>query len=389
MKKLLTFAMLFVLAFFSAMGQSKKSTPIKPSGKYAVIQLPAHNEIKNIAEGSNFIYLNTGKNVYSVDKVSGEVKVILSSNDNTPSLYGRDIKAIAAHGTTLYYWVGGKGLFIQGTEDKPTFSADEDRITPKYMSIDPSGDFMLIYGRGSNAICLSLRTKKPSPYIGGSASCAEMSGNHIYTLPTSGKVNQITMGKDTLDLTSKSKPYVTIYQPGTKPERFTEPVFARVSWIEKGTTQYDDVNFITSDTKGNIYVGMEEKIYTLPGWIEVFSTEDKDMQVVNFVIRDNKAFAHVSGDFKTPFWEFSPFSKDSRLIQKNKELQTDILEPKLWPGDSDRYFKNNQNGEMYIDNDGNLWKVGEYSTIFIYNSDGIKGLRNLKGNYVKVEDSQK
>lgn len=388
MKKLLTFAILAILTSSAAFGQSKKSKPITPSGKYAVLHLPYGNDYKNIAEGSNFIYLNTGKYIYSVDKVSGDVKVVVSNEDNSISLYGHDIKAIAARGTTLYYWIGGKGLFIQGIEDKPTFSADEDRVNPKYMSIDASGDFMLLYGRGSNALCLSLRSKKPSPYIGGSATFAEKSGNHIYTLPTSGKVNQITMGKDTLDLTSESKPYVTVYQPGTKPERYTEPVYAKTTWIEKGTSKYDDVNFITSDTKGNIYVGMEDKIYTMPSWTEVFSTGNKHLTIVSFVIRDNKAFAHVNGDYKTPIWEFKQFAGDDRNITTYQYLQTDILEPKLWPGAEDRYFKSNI-GEMYIDVDGNLWLIGENNKIFIYNSDGIKGFRSLKGNYIKVEDPKK
>lgn len=389
MKKLLSFVILFVLPFSITMGQAKKNTPIKPSGKYAVLQIPNDGEIRNMAESSNFIYFNTGNYVYAVDKVSGDVNVVLSNHDNSPSLYGNDIKAIAAHGTTLYYWIGGKGLFIQGIEDKPTFSADADKINPTYMSIDASGDFMLIYGRGSNAVCLSLRTKKPSPYIGGSATYAEISGNHIYTLPTSGNVNQITMGKDTLDLTIESKPYVTIYQPGTKPERYTEPVFAKVSWIEKGTTTYDDVNFITSDTKGNVYVGMKDKIYTLPGWGETFSTGDKDRDIYSFVIRDNKAFAYVNGDYLTNFWEFSPFAGDERNIKKIQHMKTDILEPKLWPGASDSYFENTRRGDMYIDVDGNLWQLGDYNKIFIYNSDGIKGLRNLKGKYVNIEDPGK
>ena len=77
MKKLLTFAILAILTSSAAFGQSKKSKPITPSGKYAVLHLPYGNDYRNIAEGSNFIYLNTGKYIYSVDKVSGDVKVVV------------------------------------------------------------------------------------------------------------------------------------------------------------------------------------------------------------------------------------------------------------------------------------------------------------------------
>ena len=83
--------------------------------------------------------------------------------------------------------------------------------------------------------------------------------------------------------------------------------------------------------------------------------------------------------------EFGASLNDNASIKRSKALQTDVLEPKLWDGAADRYFSNNYDGELYIDFNGNLWYVGEYSRVFIYNADGIKGYRSLKGNLVKVE----
>ena len=40
---------------------------------------------------------------------------------------------------------------------------------------------------------------------------------------------------------------------------------------------------------------------------------------------------------------------------------------------------------MHVDMDGNLWCVGEYGKVFVYNAVGIKGYRNLKGKFVKME----
>ena len=71
-------------------------------------------------------------------------------------------------------------------------------------------------------------------------------------------------------------------------------------------------------------------------------------------------------------------------MKKSQALQTDVLEPKSWPGASDRYFNNSYDGEMYIDAKGNLW-YADHSKVFVYNADGIQGLRTLKGKYVKVE----
>lgn len=383
MKRILMFAVVMLFASSMVSGQSKKSKPVKPSGKYAVLQLPAYNNILNIAESSNFLYLNTGENVFSVDKVTGEVKVVLSVKDDTPSLYGKDIKAIAADMTNLYYWVGGSGLYVKGIDDKPLFPSDD--IYPKKMEIQPGSDYLLIYGRGSHTVCLDMKSRKPTPYWGGSANSAAVSGGQLYLIATDGNVHRTACVNDTIELTAEFKSKVTIYRTGSRPERYTDPVFAKVSFIESGTDQYDEFYFLTSDYGGNLYAGIENRIVNVPGWSEVANSGDEDVVFINFVKRGNKAFAICGGDYKSRFMEFGASLKDNASIKRSESLQTDVLEPKLWDGASDSFFSNNYDGEMYIDLNGNLWYVGEYSRVFIYNADGIKGYRDLKGNLLKVE----
>ena len=382
MKRFLMLTMLAFLAVSVVCGQSKSSKPAKPSGKYAVLQLPAYNNVKNIAEGNSCLYLNTGENVFSVDKVTGEVKVVLTVKDDGTSLYGKDIKAIAADMTSLYYWVGGSGLYVMGN-DKPIFASDE--IYPKNMEMQPGGESLLIYGRGSHTVCLNLKSRKPTPYWGSSTNSAAVSGGRVYIIATDGNVHRATCINDTIEQTGEFKGVVTIYRTGKRPERFTDPISATVSFIENGTDQYDDFYFLTSESGGNLYAGVENRIYSVPGWTEVANSGDKDAVFIRFAKRDNKAFAIAGGDYRNRFMEFGASLNDNASIKRSKALQTDVLEPKLWDGAADRYFSNNYDGELYIDFNGNLWYVGEYSRVFIYNADGIKGYRSLKGNLVKVE----
>lgn len=103
-----------------------------------------------------------------------------------------------------------------------------------------------------------------------------------------------------------------------------------------------------------------------------------------FTCRGTKAFIN-SGYYEYPLLEIDGFRTGKETITKHKKLQTDILEPKLWEGASDRYFSNSHFWTMHVDMDGNLWCVGEYGKVFVYNATGIKGYRNLKGKFVKTE----
>ena len=133
MKRFLMLTMLAFLAVSVVCGQSKSSKPAKPSGKYAVLQLPAYNNVKNIAEGNSCLYLNTGENVFSVDKVTGEVKVVLTVKDDGTSLYGKDIKAIAADMTSLYYWVGGSQYLLRTRYIQKTWKCSREANLCLYM----------------------------------------------------------------------------------------------------------------------------------------------------------------------------------------------------------------------------------------------------------------
>ncbi|MBR4296832.1 MAG: hypothetical protein IKT82_01405 [Bacteroidaceae bacterium] len=382
MKRTFIFAMLMAVGATLAGAQTKKPAPKQPSGKHAVVQLPGGSEVKGMAEGATKMYLNTGDNVYSVDKASGDVKLELTNNTEG-LLLGRGVKAIAAHQSQLYYWVAGKGLFLKGSdEDKPIFH-DED-VNPSYMEMVGSGDHLLIFGRGGHSICLDLRSFEATPKWPASASNMAMAGGKAYIIGTDGHISSATLINDTIESTSEFKNVVTIYRTGERPERFQDRVCAKEVFIENGTGSYDSFCFLASAPNGEVYTAVKNRLLTVPGFSEVFTMEDKIDNPQTFTCRGTKAFINT-GYYEYPLLEIDGFRTGKETLTKHKTLQTDILEPKLWEGASDRYFSNSRFWTMHVDMDGNLWCTGEYGKVFVYNAAGIKGYRNLKGKLVKIE----
>ena len=376
-----TFLLAMLLACYASLtcGQINSKTP---SGKHAVLQLP-DSEVKQISEGDTKIYLNTGDNVYSVDKVTGDVKVELS-NSTEGLLLGKGVKAIAANMSQLYYWVAGKGLFMKGSEeDKPIFF-DED-ANPNYMEMVGASNYLLIYGRGAHSICLDLKSFEATPKWPSSTNNMVMAGGKVYIIATDGYIHSAQTINDTIESTKEFKNIVTLYRTGERPERYTDRVYATENFIQNGTGNYDTFNLLTSAPSGEAFTVIKNRLLTVPGFSDVLTIEDENIDELQaFTCRGTKAFIN-SGYYEYPLLEIDGFRTGKETITKHKMLQTDILEPKLWKGASDRYFSNNRFWTMHVDMDGNLWCVGEYGKVFVYNAAGIKGYRNLKGKFVKME----
>lgn len=382
MKRLLMLTAILTLGCAMVFAQTKKPAPKQPSGKHAVIQLHGRAEVKGMTEGSNKLYLNTGDKVYSVDKVTGDVKVELT-NDTEGLLLGKGVRSIAAVQTNLYYWVASKGLFMKGTEqDKPIFY-DED-VVATYMEASPTGEHLLIFGRGGHSLCVDLKQMASTPKYPGSAYCMAMSGGKVYLIGTDGHITCVPTVKDTIESTAEFKPVVTMYRTGQRPERYTDRISATEVFIDKGTDKYDSFAFVTNAPSGEAYTAVKNRLLEVPSFKDVLDYKDDNVEIKAFTCRGNKAFIN-SGYYEYPLIEIDGFRTGNETITKHKELKTDILEPKLYTGAPDRYFKNNRFWQMYVDTDGNLWCVGEYGKVFVYNSKGIKGYRNLKGKLVKVE----
>ena len=99
--------MLSVFLMFAVIvvGQTKpKAAPVKPSGKYAVLQLPAYNEVCGFAETNSTLYINSGDNVFAVDKVTGETKVVLKSEDDTNHFSGKILGIATVALTQIAIW---------------------------------------------------------------------------------------------------------------------------------------------------------------------------------------------------------------------------------------------------------------------------------------------
>ena len=369
-------AMLSVFLMFAVIvvGQTKpKAAPVKPSGKYAVLQLPAYNDVCGFAETNSTLYINSGDNVFAVDKVTGETKVVLKSEDDTNPFSGK-ILGIAGDATTLYYYIAGKGLF-NSTNSGPIYKSD--RVSPRWMELTPDGRHLLLGGPGSHTVCYDLDCGKPQPLWMASAYSGVVSGGKIYIIGTDGMVSFSTLAVDTVKRCTR-------YRPGTRPERYTDPADYSEIFIAGDTDSYDEFGFLAYDGRGGAIVAMDSLMVSVPGFSKVASTGSSDLKFLRFVCRGTKAFALTGGDWQSRFLEYGASLVDNRTIKKSKNLQTDILEPKAWPGASDRYFNNSYDGEMFIDAKGNLW-YADHSKVFVYNADGIQGYRALKGQFMKVE----
>lgn len=382
MKRTLIFAMLMAFGATLAGAQTKKPAPKQPSGKHAVIQLPGSGEVTSIAEGATKMYLHMGENVYSVDKASGDVKLELS-NSTEGLLLGRGVKAIAAFHDQLFYWVAGKGLFLKGSDENKPIFYDED-VNPRYMEMSSGGGHLLIFGRGGHSICLDLKSFEATPKWPASASSMAMTGSKVYIIGTDGHVSSSTLINDTIEGTSEFKNIVTIYRTGERPERFQDRVSATEHFIGNGTGSYDSFSFLATAGTGEVYTAVKNRILTVPGFSDAFTMDEKIDNPQALTCRGTKAFINT-GYYEYPLLEIDGFRTGNETLTKHKTLQTDILEPKLWEGASDRYFSNSRFWTMHVDMDGNLWCTGEYGKVFVYNAAGIKGYRNLKGKLIKVE----
>ena len=187
MKRIAIFSVFLMLAAI-VVGQTKpKAVPATPSGKYAVLQLPAYNEVRGFAETTTTFYINSGDNVFAVDKVTGETKVLLKAEDDTNPFAGK-ILGIAGDATTLYYYIAGKGLF-NGSNSGPIYKSD--RVSPRWMELTPDGRHILFGGSGSHTVCFDLDSKKPQPLWESSAYSGVVSGGKIYIIGTDGMVKSM------------------------------------------------------------------------------------------------------------------------------------------------------------------------------------------------------
>lgn len=332
--------------------------PQEKTQKFAHLQFP--DEIKAVKVTPRYAFAHSNNKIWRIDRDKLTIEEIAKIEGKS---WNTQIQGIAADNNNLYYYVNGEGIYsipLEGTTStlvRPKSDTFTHKIEEDYesMDIDPSGKYLLLYGRHENvAVFDILNDMNPICAYKDFIYDAHWLNNMLWC-GTWGKVvvnnrkgksldNQDFINYDTNDQHGITKIYLQkdniLPNMGEIEMSIGDP--GELKRLLYNKSNGDLLLCTSSFDKSNIY-----KISTT-GAEHVATINDS---FSDFAAYGNKIVACGGGFVEGTYGDKTPQEL------KRAAIITDIQKPLLWKGATPKPYEIWRCNFMDFDKDGNLWII--------------------------------
>ena len=379
-------AALLISAFSvqSASAQAKRRPAAKPAAKKPAQTVNNNFAIIDLDEWINQPLFEDEENVYflgirhsentlrAVNKETGDIKLVVPKKKRARPI----INCAGSDGKNIYMRVENKGiarfngtdvntseLVLEQSEWNKGFLAFGNRGS--HITCSPNGRYLMIYG--DTPIEYDLEAKK------------------VVRIGT-GNVQAAAVTNDGLQIVIN---YINMYSAPIHPNPVIESGSPKNA-VGKKEYKVDDIGNgaggefcalwydVPADT---VYVALAEQILKSPAkpelkFEEVYCLPGENKKFTNYACNGQRVFA-LTDNYEKKIYEWD--NKDMKGTPKiSKEIDTGITIKDKWTG-IPTSEKISDAQRLYCDKAGNFWIQVKDGRFVIYNPDGIKGLKNLKG----------
>lgn len=356
---------------------AKKPAPAKVNNKFAILQLDEwiHNDLWEDAENIYFLDYPNGESnaLRAVNKTTGKMKIVI------PRKTRRRAKILSggADSTNLYFRLADIGLVKYNGSDVNT----SEVILPEGAWNDPA--IFLTKAQEHKRIITSPNRR----YLG----LINDATNLIIDLKEHRVTGYYDKATDGLLSNSGTLIYINMDEIGILPKgipttssRDKQNAIGNKIWKMKeiGNGGGGELSGIwRDDIDSMIYVGMGEQVMRSPmkkmKWEEAYCLPGENKRFTKIACNGKHVLA-ITDNYQKHFYEWD--NKDLKGEPKiSQELNTGIEGNYGMMGMMFGEIKFNQVDYLYCDWLGNFWMQEGDGKFYIYNPDGIKGLKALVG----------
>ena len=358
-KQCMMMLLLLVLVAGQADAQRTRRTPRKPAttstrpaaaaanAKFAILDFGS--AVGQLSLGSDGVYalgLGNDNYIWRVDQQSGATSVVLHA-PAISSIYDA-IPTFAVYGTTVYYYVQGRGLYRYDGQSFQTSPLVADHFTRgsigsesyTFCGVNQQTGVFTICGPTENAVAIDLQTgtvlKKVQQYAAHAWAVAD------------GTMWMSYMGN--------------IYKAGA-------------STPAKKAVAEEVYDMLMDQQDGTIYMAADRRIFHLDAdgtWRKQFELPEQYNGNIKMLAKNGPRIYFATGEYLPNLYML-----ENGQLTSIGQLKTGIDHPS--GGCHDIYAEPAL--RLLADNNGNLWYQYNEQCVIIYNPDGIKGLTGLKGKF--------
>lgn len=349
----LTMAIIAVLSVSAALSQERTK-------QFAHIGYP--DEVKYVAVNDNHIYTGNLANIWIADRATLKPDELL----HLDNIFTINVQGIAAKSDDAYTYICGKGIFKLGTAKGTSHVVRhrDDKFVRNYeeaysaMSIDPSGEYLLLYGQNENAAVFKIHPDMTpvvrydnyvtdAHWLGDALWAACLNEVVLNTRKGKSQDNQDFINYGDNDQTGMIKFRIGGKDPlpnmgETDIQVFGSGELKRLIYNKKN----GDLLLCLSTFGGD----GSSQIFKLTGAVALPVAEFKGY-CNNFAAYGQK----IIGQSGSGFVEVSYGTKLSDATPTPAPIVTDIPKPKLWSGAKPGNYEITGCTYMDFDDDGNLW----------------------------------
>lgn len=360
----------------AAAAAAKKPAAAKTSGKFAILQMDewVNSDLFEDAKNIYFLDYHSGESnaLRALDKQTGEIKIVVPRKVRRR---GR-IYCAGADSTNVYLRVEGRGIVKFNGTDIMT----SDVVIPEgewgkaFLSknaqgekiiASPNGRYIAMLGGGTNLVYDQKEKRVTGYYDKAQDGLLSDKGTLIYY--NIDEIGVLPKGLPTLNTRDK------LNSLGHKLWKMKE--IGNGGGGEISGMWRDNIDSM-------IYVGMGEQVMRSPTkkmkWEEAYVLPGENKKFIRIAANAEHVFGETD-NFEKHYYEWTNRKLEGQpTITKQMEFETDIVGKEKWTG-LERKEKISSVTRLYCDWLGNFWMQEGDGKFYIYNPNGIKGLKALVG----------